>query len=164
MAKTKRRTSKRRGGSWSRSLVDRGLSYASSAADAARAAANDPNNIARLNNLKGQAAAYGNRALDAIDSGVGMARAAANDPNNIARLNNLKGQATAYGNRALDAIDSGVSGASQMYQQNVSPERRAQIANFGNRAQQKAACIRRCSLGRGGRRKRKSKTRKMRRY
>ncbi len=126
MAKTKRRTSKRRGGSWSRSLVDRGLSYASSAADAARAAANDPNNIARLNNLKGQAAAYGNR--------------------------------------ALDAIDSGVSGASQMYQQNVSPERRAQIANFGNRAQQKAACIRRCSLGRGGRRKRKSKTRKMRRY
>jgi hypothetical protein len=185
MAKTKRKTSKRRGGSWSRSLVNRGLLAVNSAADMARTAANDPNNIARLNNLRSQASAYGNRALDAIDSGVDRVKAAANDPNNIARLNNLRSQASAYGNRALDAIDSGVSGASQMYQQNVSPERRAQISALGQQGQQMAAqglqqgrqmaaqglnyaqkqaeCVRRCSSGVGGRRKRKLKSRKNKR-
>jgi len=95
------------------------------------------------------------------------ARNAYNDPDNRAR-------ASGYLNQGLAAADALAARGQDAYNANLSPERRAQISALGQQGQQMAAqglnyaqkqaeCVRRCSSGVGGRRKRKLKSRKNKR-
>lgn len=102
-----------------------------------------------------------------VRGAVNSVRDAYNDPANQAI-------ASGYLNRGLAAADSLAARGQAAYNDNISPERRAQISALGQQGQQMAAqglnyaqkqaeCVRRCSSGVGGRRKRKLKSRKNKR-